>query len=550
LIVIADDDNNLRGRAGRDRRILANWGSALIAAKTVPKQPRRPASRSGAFKRDGTGPRRALLSRKGKPTKPSEPASKPGKSKRQNANRRVDPNAREAEARTKLRDLRDLKEFKARNRTILLLLVLAFVNAWIFVWREDGGLDSFEAKAAVIGADGSSEYGFAAPLDDACGGDPVSIFANLDDRLRLETKLSEGRTLRLALLELGLTPAVVDEVEAEIRTTMDLGMLTGSGAPVSIAGDREGGLQALEIEVSEGHLIQACRTPAGLEVRNIQHPLRVDVAVIAFELPKNASLLEAVIEAGQTPELARIISETLAGEVDFATEGRAGDHIQVLIEKRHLGRHFHRYGKLLAIRYVGEAGRMAFYRYKPKGGQEGLFDDDGQPMARSLRRTPFAWTPVDPEARATLAPTIEFIDGRMGAVYRRALGSPVVALGSGTIVELGTQADDGLVVELDLGDGRRVRYANLLRVIGERELGDVVEQGDVLALVGQTGKTPVPRLRMELIDRSGARLDPMALGERGTARAERVGAAIPDDQRQQFEDDIASWRRAMRKAAG
>jgi murein DD-endopeptidase MepM/ murein hydrolase activator NlpD len=301
--------------------------------------------------------------------------------------------------------------------------------------------------------------------------------------------------------------------------------------------------------VSDGHFIQACRSPSGLEVRNIQHPLRVDVAVIAVELPKNGDLLEAVIEAGQTADLARLISETLAGELDFVADVRPGDDIQVLVEKRYLGRHFHRYGKLLAIRYVGEAGRMAFYRYKPKGGDEAYFDDEGQPMSRTLRRTPFAWHPVDPEAHAALAPAIEFIDGHMGAVYRRGLGAPVVALSDARIRGVGTEGDDGLIVELELDDGRRVRYANLLRVIGDRAVGDRVVQGEVLALVGQTGKTPIPRLRLELIDKTGERLDPMALGERGRAQAEHTGAAIPEEQLAQFKDDIASWRRAMRKAA-
>jgi murein DD-endopeptidase MepM/ murein hydrolase activator NlpD len=513
-----------------------------------PRQTRPTASRSGAFKRDGTGPRRPV-SRKRERTKAAarlEPgAGKPSKGKQRNSNRRVDPTARELESRA---PIRDVKEFKARNRTILMLLVLAFVNAWIFVWRDEGGLDSFEAKAAVIGG-AADPLGFAAPLEDACGGDPVSIFANLEDRLRLDTKLSEGRTLRLALLELGLVPAAVDEVESEIRNIMDLGMLTGSGAPVRVAGDRDGGLQALEIEVSEGHLIQACRSSEGLTVRNIQHPLRVDVAVVAVELPKNGDLLEAVIEAGQTADLARMIAETLAGELDFVADVRPGDDIQVLVEKRYLGRHFHRYGKLLAIRYVGEAGRMAFYRYKPKGGEEAYFDEDGNPMRRTLRRTPFAWHPVDPEAHAALAPAIEFIDGHMGAVYRRALGAPIVAMADGRLRSVGVEGDDGLIVELELEDGRRVRYANLLRIIGERAPGDHVVQGEVLALVGQTGKTPVPRLRLELLDKTGERLDPMALGERGRARSETTGDAVPEDQLAQFQDDIASWRRAMRKAA-
>jgi murein DD-endopeptidase MepM/ murein hydrolase activator NlpD len=327
-------------------------------------------------------------------------------------------------------------------------------------------------------------------------------------------------------------------------------MLTGSGAAVRIAGDREGGIQALEIEVSEGHLVQACRSGGELEVRNIQHPLRVDVAVIALELPRNGNLLEAVVEAGQTPELARLIAETLAAEIDFTADVRPGDKIQALVEKRYLGRNFHRYGKLLAVRYIGNGGRLAFYRYKPKGADEAFFDGDGQPMRRELLRTPFAWHPIDPDERAAMAPTIEFIDGRMGAVYRRSLGAPVVAMADGIVRRVGPEGDDGLVVEVELEDGRRVRYANLMRTIGEPAAGDTIRQGEIVALVGQTGKTPVPRLRLEVLAPNGERIDPMTLGDRGAGRPARVGKPIPADQLAQFEDDTQSWRRAMRKAAG
>lgn len=462
------------------------------------------------------------------------------------SNRRVDPHAPEPSNARPLRE-RDPVEFKARNRTILLLLVLALVNAWIFVWREDGSLDTFATESAVIGG-GSGREGFADPIDDACGGDPVRIFAGLDDRLRLDTKLDEGKTLRLALLELGTTSEAIDEVEAAIRETMDLGMLTGSGAPLRIAGDREGGLQAIEIELSEGHLVQACRSPSGLEVRNIQHPLRIDVAVISLELPDDGNLLDALLEAGQTPELAPLLAQTLGQDVDLEVDTRPGDRIQVLVEKRYLGKHFHRYGKLLAVRYGGHAGRIAFYRYAPKGGREGFFDQEGQPMRRELLRTPFAWHPIDPDARATLSPAIEFVDGRMGAVYRRPLGAPVIAVASGTITQIGRQGEEGLVVEIELADRRRVRYSNLLRTIGELAEGDRVEQGRVLALVGNSGKTPVPRLRLELLAPDGERLDPGALTDRGKLRAARVGDPIAKDQLEQFTEDTQSWRRAMRKA--
>nr|WP_255216499.1 M23 family metallopeptidase [Pseudenhygromyxa sp. WMMC2535] len=150
----------------------------------------------------------------------------------------------------------------------------------------------------------------------------------------------------------------------------------------------------------------------------------------------------------------------------------------------------------------------------------------------------------------------------MGAVYRRPQGAPVVALGGGLIRRVGLEGDDGLVVEIELdaydaeqgqgqGEdaaaqvvGQRVRYAHLMRTIGELQPGDRVEQGQIIGLVGQTGKTPAPRLRLELLDAAGERLDPMALG----VRAPRAGDFVPEDQLERFGEDIRSWRRAMRKA--
>lgn len=521
------------------------------------------ANRRTTASSSGSRNRRGRSSNKGADRRSRERGSRSSsaraKSKaKSKGNRRVDPNEREQASPAKPRGPRDVAEFKARNRTILLLLILAFVNGWIFLWRDEGGLDAFEAKAAVIG--GKQRSGFADPMADACGGDPVDIFAGLDDRLRLDTRLNRSKTLRLGLLELGVDVAEVDALEAEVRKTMDLGLLTGSGAPLRVAGDRTGGVQAVEIEVAEGHLVQGCRAGDHFEVRNIQHPLRVDVAVIALELGKDADLLEAVADASQSPDLARVIAATLAQDIDFTADVRPGDRIQVLIEKRYLGRHFHRYGKLLAVRYIGNAGRMAFYRYKPVGADEALFDGDGEPMARALLRTPFAWHPFDAEGRAALAPAIEFVDGRMGAAYRRALGTPVIAVGDGLVRRVGREGDDGLVIEFELdalatkdesGEPSRpirVRYANLDRTIGELAPGDRVEQGQIIALVGQTGKTPVPRLRLELLDHTGERLDPLALGERGSARAPRAGDPVPAEQLEQFTEDIQSWRRAMRKA--
>ncbi len=428
------------------------------------------------------------------------------------------------------------------------------VNAYVFVWREEGALTGLGLQAAAIGQSGGPLPPVADPPEEACGGDPVRVFEGLEDLVHLDTTLSGAFTLRLALLHLGVNGEEIDRIEAAVRDKVDLGLLGGSGAPLRVAADRFGTVHALEIELAEGHLLQACRSQEGDElfsVRNIQHPLRSDVVVVPLELGKDADLAAAVDQAGEKPELAALIARTLAADLDLREQSRPGDKLQVMVEKRWLGRRFHRYGAILAIRFRGTAGRFAYYRYKPEGGDAAFFDDEGQPMRRARLRSPVGWHRVDPEARGLLAPSVEVVEGRLGVVYRLPEGAPIVALGDGMVRNADRTLEEGNFLDLELEDGTIVRYAHLMRTIGELTPGTAVRQGQVVALAGHSGRTPYDRLRLEMwadVDGTMQTIDPM---RPGNADAEVSPSASPilEAQRAQFEKDIAPWRRALRLAA-
>jgi murein DD-endopeptidase MepM/ murein hydrolase activator NlpD len=423
----------------------------------------------------------------------------------------------------------------------------------VFVWRDGGSLGDLPGiGAAAIGDEGTGPLpAIADAPQKACGGDPIRIFEGLEGLVALSTTLSGGTTLRLGLMHLGTPGPEIDAVEAAVRNHVDLSLLGGSGAPLRIAVDRFGGVHALEIELAEGHILQACRDGDALVVRNIQHPLRTDVEVVNIELDRDADLASAVLDAGEKPELAELVARTLAHDVDFMTEARPGDRVQVMVEKRSLGRRFHRYGSVLAVRFVGAATRAAYFRYKPEGGAVAYFDADGQPMRRARLRSPVGFFRVDTEARGLLPPSIEVVQGRLGAIYRVPEGAPVLALGDGVVELVDRTTNEGLVLELKLEDGSRVRYAHLLRTIGELAPGVEVAQGQTVALAGHSGRTPHERLRLELlVDGDGglSHVDPLVALGRDAARPEPVGAPIPETQQQRFADDIRPWIRALKLA--
>jgi murein DD-endopeptidase MepM/ murein hydrolase activator NlpD len=431
----------------------------------------------------------------------------------------------------------------------VLLGVLAAVNAWLFWLRPIGGVQVFELEAASIGAGPTEQVsqGVALPLDDTCGGDPVRVFAGLDDQLFFERTIGPETSLRLALLDVGVEAATIDALEADVARVVHLGLVQG---PLRVALDRDAGVSAIEVELAQGHLLQACRRGREFDVRQIRHPLRTDVTVVGLQLGRGADLVAAITEAEEDPSLAPLLAAALAGDVDLMSEAAPGDRIQVIVEKHSLGRDFHRYGRVLAVRYIGEATRVAQFHYKAPGAEAAYFDRDGKPTARAFLRSPIAWHRASGEGAATAVPRLEFLEGRVGASYESREGAPIVALADATVRAITTSPEAGLVVELELDDGTVHRYAHLRRTSGPLETGDRVRQGDVIALIGHTGKTPRPRLRLEVLDANGVALDPGMVLDRRAEVVPHRGEALTGDLLEQFDADVRPWHRALRQADG
>ncbi len=80
------------------------------------------------------------------------------------------------------------------------------------------------------------------------------------------------------------------------------------------------------------------------------------------------------------------------------------------------------------------------------------------------------------------------IDGNRGDI--------IVAPANGTVVKSGWQGGYGNMIEIDHGNGLSTRYGHLSKV--EVENGAVVQRGQMIGLVGSTGRSTGPHLHYEL----------------------------------------------------
>jgi murein DD-endopeptidase MepM/ murein hydrolase activator NlpD len=75
-------------------------------------------------------------------------------------------------------------------------------------------------------------------------------------------------------------------------------------------------------------------------------------------------------------------------------------------------------------------------------------------------------------------------------------GDMVAAPGNGTIIKADWEGGYGNLIEIDHGNGLTTRYGHLSRV--GVQIGDTVKRGQIIGLIGSTGRSTGPHLHYEV----------------------------------------------------
>jgi murein DD-endopeptidase MepM/ murein hydrolase activator NlpD len=93
-----------------------------------------------------------------------------------------------------------------------------------------------------------------------------------------------------------------------------------------------------------------------------------------------------------------------------------------------------------------------------------------------------------------------------GVDFAGKLGSGVIATGAGIVTWSGERSGYGNLVEIDHGNGLRTRYGHNDRL--KVEVGEVVTKGQVLALLGSTGRSTGAHVHYEVL-KNRRQIDPL-----------------------------------------
>ena len=106
-----------------------------------------------------------------------------------------------------------------------------------------------------------------------------------------------------------------------------------------------------------------------------------------------------------------------------------------------------------------------------------------------------------------LDPFTGLLENHQGVDYPAAIGTPILATANGTITQAGYNGGYGNLVEIDHGQGYTSKYGHASQILVR--IGQHVQKGQVIALVGSTGYSTGPHLHFEMAQH-GQAFNPLA----------------------------------------
>lgn len=231
---------------------------------------------------------------------------------------------------------------------------------------------------------------------------------------------------------------------------------------------------------------------------------------VAGEIGANG-LVSSVREQGAPERAADSLAEAFAFDVDFEREVGPGARFELMYDRVADNRGLvAREGEPIFASLTTTSGRtLVLYRFRAPGDTEDRwYNAQGRSAQRMLMRTPINGARLTSSFGMRNHPVLGYTRMHAGVDFGAPVGTPILAAGDGIVTRVGWMGGYGNVVDISHGDVYSTRYAHISRFSSGLSVGDRVRQGDVIAFVGNTGRSTGPHLHYE-IRRSGNPINPM-----------------------------------------
>jgi murein DD-endopeptidase MepM/ murein hydrolase activator NlpD len=356
----------------------------------------------------------------------------------------------------------------------------------------------------------------AAPAEPSRSGPaPSDIVLPVDSRI-VSAAVPPNATLETLLRADGLTPDRVLALIDATRPVFDPRRLRAH-QPYRLVVGLDGALRTFEYQIDDSQYLQVVGrdgpgAPA-LDARIVAYDLKTALVAVRAEIDADhPSIIAALEEAGEGVPLAVEVAQVLSGEVDFNTDLRVGDRLDVLFEQKLREGRPSGYGPVVAAALDNDGRVVRAFRFVDPDGRADYYDAEGRSLRRMFLSSPLPFEPriTSGFSRHRFHPIYKIFRPHLGVDYAAPIGTSVVAVANGVVESAGFSGESGRMVRLRHADGYETYYLHLSAIAKGIHPGARVEQGQLVGRVGMTGAATGPHLDFRVRQRGGF-INPLTL---------------------------------------
>jgi murein DD-endopeptidase MepM/ murein hydrolase activator NlpD len=352
-------------------------------------------------------------------------------------------------------------------------------------------------------------------------------------RERIDT-LGSGESLRSVFARGGVS---------EVLTTQALKALTiinpgrvRAGMPIAFRSPApDSAPTEIVLHLAIDRLLHLKREGATWTESEEQLPWKTDTIVVSGSVASTLyeamdSSAKSVLPAQARQQLTWALADVFEYKIDMSRDLQPGDSFRVMAERSSSANGAVRIGKILAATFSLSGTELQAIRYASHTVGGDFFDASGKSLRAAFLRAPLEFRRISSTFGGRFHPILGVWKQHKGTDYAASSGTPVRAIGDGTVIRARWGSGYGNVLEIRHRNGFVSRYGHLRGFASGVHVGTHVAIGQTVAYVGMTGLATGPHLHFEvLVD--GVQRDPRS------ALRDRSGDPVPARERAAFEQE-------------
>jgi murein DD-endopeptidase MepM/ murein hydrolase activator NlpD len=389
-----------------------------------------------------------------------------------------------------------LKIHKNKNEphrvSLLVFLVLSLIAFFIL---------SFQPKPGIATPDEIKEEEPAPSLE------PQQEQSSPATKENRET-IRRGETISDILDRYNFSPTEIHKLREDVKPVYDLAKVR-AGNELKIFTSPADDVVCIEYALNKENYL--CLEKNGgsytAEIKKIPYVIHAEMIWGVIE----DNPINAISKENEGGQLAILLEEIFAWDIDFYADIRQGDSFKIIFEKKYLEDEFVGYGRIIAAEFTNQGELFRAFRYTyPDSDQSDYFDFKGNSLRKEFLKSPISGARITSRfTHSRLHPVRKVWRPHYGVDYAAPVGTPVRATADGSVSYSGRDGANGRMVRIRHKNGYETFYLHLRQYGKGIKRGVNVAGGQIIGYVGASGEVTGPHLDYRIKHR-GHYINPLA----------------------------------------